>query len=302
MVKSVVIFGYVFLSTLVYGQSVPFDIIIEPFQIDGLGGIQSYAFGQHNNKWLMVGGRIDGLHRRQPFASFDIAGNNNQIIVVDPIEKKHWSTPINNLPISIQEQLSSTNMQFYQEGDYLYCIGGYGFSPSINNHTTYPYLTAIKVSDVIDAVISKKSFSSYFRQITDPIFQVTGGKLKKINNDFYLLGGQKFIGRYNPMGPNNGTGFIQEYTNAITKFAIMDNGEKISIKYINTYIDSTNLHRRDYNAKAQILPSGAEGITMFSGVFQPNVYLPFLNSVTVDSSSYAVYKQFQQYYNHYHSA
>jgi hypothetical protein len=62
------------------------------------------------------------------------------------------------------------------------------------------------------------------------------------------------------------------------------------------------LHRRDYNAEAQILPDGEEGISMFSGVFQPTVDLPFLNSVTVDNSGYTVDNTFQQYYNHYHCA
>jgi hypothetical protein len=41
---------------------------------------------------------------------------------------------------------------------------------------------------------------------------------------------------------------------------------------------------------------------MFSGVFQPTVDLPFLNSVTIDSSNYSVNNTFQQYYNHYHCA
>jgi hypothetical protein len=62
------------------------------------------------------------------------------------------------------------------------------------------------------------------------------------------------------------------------------------------------LHRRDYNAEPQILPNGEEGITMFSGVFQQTVDLPFLNSVTVDHNGYTVNNDFQQYYNHYHCA
>ena len=300
--KLTTILGLILLNLTVFGQSVPFNVVIEPLNIAELGGLQSYAIGQHNNKWLIVGGRLDGLHRRQPFASFDIAGHNNQLIVIDPILQQKWTAPLSSLPVAIQEQMSSTNMQFYQQGDYLYCTGGYGYSTTAADHTTFPYLTAIKVSDVINAVINNTSFVSYFRQITDPKLQVTGGRLKKINNDFYLLGGQKFIGRYNPMGPNNGPGFIQEYTNAIRKFTITDNGSAISINHLPSYLDSVNLHRRDYNAEAQILPNGEEGITMFSGVFQQTVDLPFLNSVTIDSANYAVNNTFQQYYNHYHCA
>lgn len=35
-------------------QSTPFNIYIEPMNITGLGGLQAYAFGQHNGKWLIV--------------------------------------------------------------------------------------------------------------------------------------------------------------------------------------------------------------------------------------------------------
>ena len=298
--KSLSIAAVLLVSSFSYSQTAPFEISIEPITISGLGGVQSFAWGQHNDKWLIVGGRLDGLHRRQPFAAFDIAGHNNQLIVVDPVTEQKWSAPLTSLPTSIQEQLSSTNMEFHQEGDYLYCIGGYGYSATAADHTTYSNLTAIKVSDVINAVINNTNFTAYFRQITDAQFQVTGGSLKKIDSTFYLMGGQKFIGRYNPMGPTHGPGFIQEYTNSIRKFNLSDNGTTITITHLNSFVDPANLHRRDYNAESQILPNGEEGITMFSGVFQQTVDLPFLNSVTIDSGSYAVNNTFQQYYNHYH--
>ena len=284
----------------VQSQNTPFSVTIEPLNISNLGGIQSYAVGQSNGKWLIVGGRLDGLHRRQPWAAFDVAGNNNQLIVVDPVNQQTWSTSLSSLPTPIQEQLSSTNMEFYQEGDYLYFLGGYGFSATANDHITYPNLTAIKVPDVINGIINQTSITSYFRQITDTLFEVTGGRLKKINNNYHLLGGQKFIGRYNPNGPNNGSGFIQEYTNSIRIFTINDDGTNITINHIQQHIDTVNLHRRDYNAGQQIMPNEEEGITMFSGVFQQNADLPFLNCVNVDSSGYVVNNSFQQYYNHYH--
>jgi len=288
------------ISNYTYTQTAPFEISIEPLTISGLGGLQSFAFGQYEGKWLLVGGRLDGLHRRQPWATFDIAGHNNQLIVVDPVSQEKWSAPLTSLPISIQEQLSSTNMEFFQEDDYLYFVGGYGFSATADDHTTYPNLTAIYLPDAINAVINNTDLSPHFRQITDPQFQVTGGHLKKIDDTYYLLGGQKFIGRYNPMGPNFGPGFIQEYTNAIRKFNMSDDGATITITHLEPHYDTVNLHRRDYNAESQILPNGNQGITMFSGVFQYAADLPFLNSVSVDADGYEVNNTFQQYYNHYH--
>lgn len=289
-----------FVLNNVQGQNAPFEIKLEPISISNLGGIQSYAFGQSDDKWLIVGGRLDGLHQRQPFAAFDLAGHNNQLIVVDPISLQKWSIPLTQLSPEIQEHLSATNMQFYQENDYLYCLGGYGYSAIFGDHTTFDKLTAIHIPGIINAIINNNSITAHIRQITDTKFQVTGGRLKKIDSTFYLLGGQKFIGRYNPMGPDHGPGFIQEYTDAIRKFNLNDDGVSIVITHVDEYIDNNDLHRRDYNAEQQILINGNEGITMFSGVFQPTVNLPFLNAVTVDDNSYQVENNFQQYYNHYH--
>jgi hypothetical protein len=267
--------------------------------ISGLGGLQAYAFGQHNGKWLVFGGRLDGLHQRQPFASFDVAGNNNQLIVSDPVTQQKWTAPLTSLSVALQEQLSSTNMEFHQDGIYLYAIGGYGYNYASASKKTFDNLTAIDVPGVINAIIGKTSFTSFFRLISDAQFAVTSGHLKKINNTFYLIGGNKFDGNYNPMGHAT---YTQVYTDAIRKFNIADNGKTLVVTHLPTITDAINLHRRDYNAVPQILPNGEEGITAFSGVFQPTANLPFLNCVNIDSNTYTVNNTFQQYYNHYHCA
>lgn len=299
------LFVLLFLScnfNVVIAQNRQVEVQLEPIEIDGLGGTQSYAFGQFDGKWLIIGGRLDGLHRRQPFASFDVAGHNTDLIVVDPVAKKQWRKSNLSLPVSVREQLSSTNMEFYQENDQLYVIGGYGYSPTINDYNTYPNLCVINVANVIDAIINNKELSPFFRQIKDNKFAVTGGYLHKIYDTYYLVGGQKFIGRYNPMGPTQGPGFIQEYTNAIRKFEIKDDGNEITIKHKDALINEEQLHRRDYNVAPQIFPNGRFGLTAFSGVFQKDVDLPFLNCVNIDSSGYTVQPDFNQYYNHYHCA
>lgn len=280
-------------------QNDPFQIKIESFSIQDLPGIQSFAFGSYQGKWIIFGGRLDGLHRRQPFASFDIPGHNTRIWVVDPISRQKWSTPLNSLSQALQDQLSSTNMEFLQEGNYLYVVGGYGYSNITASRVTYDRLTAIDVPGLMGNIISGGSISPYFRQVSHPDFAVTGGHLKKIYNTWYLVGGQKFTGNYNPMG--NPT-YTQEYTNAIRKFKLDDDGIALNISHLPSIIDANHLHRRDYNVTPQILPDGKEGLTAFSGVFQPNFDLPFLNSVTIDSSGYGVNQGFSQYFNHYHCA
>jgi hypothetical protein len=286
-------------SMSIFGQNAPFTFKLEPISIEGLFGVQSFAFGQANGKWLIIGGRLDGLHKRQPFASFDVAGHNNQLIVIDPITKQKWTTPLTSLSVGIQEQLSSTNMEFYQQDSILYFIGGYGYSNTAFDHVTYSNLAAINVPMVINAVINGSAFNTYIKQITDSKFAVTGGRLEKIYNTFYLVGGQKFDGRYNPM--NNPT-FTQAYTSQIRKFTINNTGNSITVNHFPAITDTANLHRRDYNVLPQIMPNGQEGLTAFSGVFQTKADIPYLNCVNIDSSGYTVNNAFSQYYNHYHCA
>lgn len=284
-------------------QSDNFSVRLEPLNISNLGGLQSYAYAQYGGKWLIVGGRLDGLHRRQPFASFDEAGHNNQMFVIDPVAGQVWSAPLSVLAVDLREQLSATNMEFHQEGDYLYIVGGYGYSASVGLHRTYPFLTAIDVPAVVDAIESGLGLNTYqFRQVSDTMFAVTGGHLKKLYDNYYLVGGQRFDGAYNPMGPDHGPGFVQVYTNAIRRFALNDDGTNITINHLSPIIDAAQLHRRDYNVVSQIMPDGSYGITAFSGVFQHLVDLPFLNCVNIDTTGYVVNNDFSQYYNHYHCA
>jgi hypothetical protein len=284
----------------IYSQNFDYTVYLESLEVKNFSGLQSYAFGQHDGKWLILGGRLDGLHRRQPWAAFTVDGNNNQIFVIDPKENKTWTASLSTLPTAMAEQLSSTNMEFYQKGDHLLCAGGYGYSATQGDHVTYAYLTIIDVPKVIDAVINNKPFSSFFEQIQDSEFQVCGGKLKTIRDTFYLLGGQNFMGRYNPMGPDHGPGFFQEYTNEIRRFILSENAGSWTVKHLSAYRDTAELHRRDYNAEAQIMPSGEQGVTMYSGVFKEGIDLPYLSAVNVTASGYEVQENFRQYYNHYH--
>ncbi len=285
-----------------HAQKAPFLVILKQDSIPGLPGIQAYAFGRHDGKWLIIGGRTDGLHRRQPFASFDDEGKNKELMVVDPVAGRSWRAPLTSLPVSLQEQLSSTNMEFHQEGKTLYLVGGYGYSATFDDHKTFPGLIAVDLPNVMSAIVNGRPFEKFFRLTEDPEFAVTGGHLDKINDIWYLVGGQQFDGRYNPHGPDHGPGFFQQYTNAIRRFVMHDDGLTIRINHLVPIIDSINLHRRDLNAVPQIFPDGREGLTAFSGVFQYTADVPYLNCVNIDSSGSHVDNDFNQYYNHYHCA
>ncbi|WP_448529380.1 hypothetical protein [Raineya sp.] len=277
----------------------PYEIVLNPVSVPNLPNLHSYAYAQHQGKWLIIGGRKDGLHPRQPFNSFPASQNNTNIYVVDVSNRQVWSASVDVLPTNLKEQLQSTNMNFYQDTDTLYIIGGYGFSASQNKHITYPYLTSVQVSSLINAITNGANITPYFKQIQNDIFAVTGGHLKKLKNYFYLVGGHRFDGRYNPMG--NPT-FTQTYTNQIRKFTINNSGSQLSFGNYSEIYDEVHLHRRDYNLLPQIFPNGEQGFTISSGVFQINADLPFLYPVDIKESGYTPITDFNQYLSHYHSA
>jgi hypothetical protein len=279
-----------------------YTLTLEPFTVKGFNGLHSFAVAQNEGKWLLIGGRTDGLHGRRPFEAFLEKDNNTNIIVIDPETKESWSSDVTDLPSALREQLQSTNMQFIQQGKTLYLIGGYGYSRTERDHITHNKLTAVKVDELISAIRKGDPIAAYFRQISNDTFALTGGQIGKIGDTFYLVGGQKFDGRYNPMGPDHGPGFSQEYSNQIRKFRITDDGKKLSVDNLAAITDNANLHRRDFNMIPQMFPNKVPGFTVFSGVFQVGDNIPYTNTVDVYAGKHIVNKEFTQYLNHYHSA
>ena len=277
-------------------------VVLQEVTIPNMPGIQSFAWGQHEGEWLLIGGRTDGLHRRQPFAAFFAADNNTTAYVVNPTTAEVWSASLSSLPTAVFEQLQCTNMEFEMRGNTLYIIGGYGFSPTANDHITHSKLTAVDMPGAIAAIKTGGDLTPHFRQIDDVRMAVTGGYLGLLNDEFYLVGGQRFIGRYNPQGPDFGPGFIQEYTNAIRRFRISDDGASMSITDFAETVDTVNLHRRDYNLVPQICPGGSQGFTAFTGVFQYVDDIPWLNTVDIGPEGYTVVPGFEQLLNQYHTA
>lgn len=293
-----------FLPTLCFPQTTfNWEVEVSPVEFEGLPALQSFVFGIHNGDWIVLGGRTDGLHKRQPWATFQPDGKNRNIYLINPETKEVKTRSLTGFPTDLLEQLESTNMQFKQVGDALVINGGYGYSPTQDEHITYPSLLVLDLPGLHSAMIMEEAdLSKYFYQITDSRMQVTGGYLEFMNGYFYLIGGQNFLGRYNPMGPDHGPGFVQEYTNEIRKFRISEVGDELEIADYTVWQDSAELHRRDYNLVPQIFPNGQNGFTVFSGVFHYEIDLPWLNTVDVFESGYQPNESFMQYLNQYHTA
>ena len=291
----------IFFSSQIFAQTgnFPFEILLKADSISGFNGLHSFAWGQHNGKVLLVGGRQDGIHARQPFNAFPASQNNQQLQVLDLATKQSWSRSLAELSVPLQEQLQSTNMNFYQDGNTLILTGGYAYSNSANDHITFPYLTCIDLSGLIQAIIDNQALAPFFKQIQDERFAVTGGNLGKMGTQYYLVGGHRFDGRYNPM--NNPT-FVQTYVDGLKKFELTPTGQPLAVLNYQMITDQVNLHRRDYNLLPHIYPDGSLGYLLSSGVFQINADLPFLYPVEIKTSGHTAVNGFSQYLSNYHSS
>lgn len=288
------------LGAISFAQNLPFSLEVREVNQVNVPALQAYAYAQQGDYWLLMTGRTSGLHAFQPPFAFPVSGANDKIYIMDVADDSLWTIPLTSLPISLQEQLSATNVQFYQDSDRLYLCGGYGYSPTANDYITFPYLTAVDVPGLVTAIQSGESMlAPYFRQISDNRLAVTGGQLEKLDSTYYLVFGQNFEGRYNP---HNGPSFVQTYTNAIRTFRIADDGQQLSITNFQETTDPVNYHRRDYNLQPQFFEGGVEGMTAFTGVFRHNEDLPFLNSVHITAQGASLDNKFHQRLNQYHSA
>ncbi|MBK6835837.1 MAG: hypothetical protein IPG89_16810 [Bacteroidetes bacterium] len=84
------------ISLIAKSQTIPFnyEVKLKPLTITNLPGLHSFATAQSNGKWLVIGGRKDGLHARQPFNAFPAASNNTSIYVIDPATLQFWSATL----------------------------------------------------------------------------------------------------------------------------------------------------------------------------------------------------------------
>lgn len=289
-----------------FGQEVPFTVSLNEISDEmDAPGLQSYIAATWQDKVLFIGGRNDGLHRRQPFASFLQEGNNTYAFVVNRSSGELVSSSLEGLEQALYEQLQSTNQQFVSYQNHLIATGGYGYSPTELDHTTFPGLIIIDVEGLVTAVESGTEgalLEEHFQRIEDEGFAVTGGYLGEKEGVFFLAGGQFFEGRYNPMGPDHGPGFDQVYTESIRRFTLTETDGTWTAEWLETWEGGEDLHRRDYNMVPQVFPDGSEGFTMFSGVFQIDQDIPWLNTVDVTESGYDVVDGFDQMLNQYHTA
>lgn len=309
MPKTVFTFLFcVLISSNIFSQqsAAPFTVEIEEFSRINAPTLQSFAYAQMDGKWLMIGGRTNGLHNFPSppnGTAFPTQFSNKTIYVYDPVNDNIWSRSIYlDLPFSMTEQLRSTNMQVYQDGNTLFLIGGYGKDTSlstseIDSFVTFPKLTAINVSGLMNAVINNTSILPFIASIVDTNMAVTGGELKRIGDTYYLVVGHKFTGQYGFTTGGFQTG-LQKYTDQVRKFNINYDGTNLSISNFEAITNPDILHRRDLNVVNVLNASKEPELRIYGGVFTAN-NLTWNNPVNISPTSITQDNNFSQRFSHY---
>lgn len=151
-----------------------FTVELKSVDADDLPALQSFSLAKGSDgKWLIVGGRTNGLHpfvqssnngTTPPPNAFPIANANRRIWVIDPAARRAWSATLDGLPTQIADALSATNAQSRQEGNVLYIIGGYGWDSQKQQMTTFGLLNAIQVDETIKAVMNNSTLVNLIQQ------------------------------------------------------------------------------------------------------------------------------------------
>ncbi|MEO8086034.1 MAG: T9SS type A sorting domain-containing protein [Bacteroidota bacterium] len=278
----------------------PFSVSVVQSPITTVPAIHSCAYAAWNGKWIFIGGRRDGLHNFQAGMGFSKYTRNDSVYVVDPVTNTQWVSGLTSLPDYVREAISSSNAEFFQADSMLYLVGGYGRCDSMLANITFPTLSAINLSTLVDEVVNGYAVAPAIRQLRDSNIIVTGGHLQKIDSTYYLIFGHRFDGMYSKI--SGSTLFTQTYSNSIRKFNINDDGTSLAITNYTAVTDTDNFHRRDLNVAEQIFPNGDFGYTAFGGVFQKTATLPFLTPIDITATNIQHQSGFNQNLNQYETA
>ena len=237
--------------------------------------LHSFAAGEVGGKWVIIGGRTNGLHGFENIGvlNFPEASANREVWVIDPVSKQTWNRSIEGVgggfTSSEVASLSTTNNQFEQVGDTLYMTGGYGVSTvgSLFDLKTFDVLSAVDLPGLADWVMTGTGTAKdHVRQINDPMFTVTGGAMYELGGQMQLVFGQDFDGVYTPSSNGN-------YTNQVRRFTIVDDGVNLDVASATATTPLAEYRRRDLNVFPVVGPDGVggveESIVALSGVFTP---------------------------------
>jgi hypothetical protein len=276
------------LSPVVIGGTLPFATQIQSSSWSGdtLPTLQSFARAEFNGQWLLIGGLTSGMHSLAD--GFLPEYQNTSVYVIDPNTQHVWSrslaSPSSGLTQDQIDSLSSTNAQFTQQGSHAYIVGGFGQSTTTGEYQTYSTLTSIDLPGLIGWTKGGAGVAADdIRQISDPLFQVTGGEMVSTSNGkMHLIFGQNYPSSYEPR--QQGT-----YTEQVRTFTIADTPASLSVSNIIYHTPQDDFHRRDLNVVPIIQNQGGQlvqKVQALAGVFTPS-FGTWTVPVTIDADGNA---------------
>lgn len=265
-------------QTLGNAADLPFSLTLEEVTQDELPGLHSFALGREGDWWVVVGGRVGGLHGFFPVTGFPEDEANVYVRLLNPETGDERKFAVDDLAVPFRDALKSTNPQYAQDGATLYVTGGYGKDNAQGMFVTFPTLTAIDLSVLVAKMLAGANPSSAFKQVEVPSVRVCGGEMEKMGDWFFLVGGHDFSGLYSQ---NGSATFTQAYTSEIRRFKIQNSGNALTISDFSAQHDEANLHRRDFSLAPVVRPDGLEGLALYGGVFRVGADLPFYNPVYI---------------------
>ena len=290
---------------------------LKPSQkLKNLPALQSFVFGQSGNYWLLIGGRTNGFHGFANDQDFPFKKANKFVYVYNTATNKLDSLSTALLPSVLREQYTSSNMQHFQVGNYLYISGGYGeYHAKLpdSTYTTYSTLSRVNVAQIINAVLTKNliKFRTSVVYAKDKLTASTGGEMFKLpDGKFYLVLGHRFYGTYSADSAGGKT--RQIYLDSVHVFKLTETPSSIAItpgsrQYISDNLPDkvTQFRRRDLLVVPAIQKGGKGiGLTVYGGVFTVTG-LPFRNPIYLRSGttpSYQLDKTYTQTSNIYATA
>lgn len=289
-------------------DTVPFSVSLRPASIQGMPALQGFAVAQWQGNWIFVTGRRAGLHTISQATqnAFPPQQANDSIYVVNPGAGTVHSASVRALSPRLADALTVTNAGSYQDGDWLYLVGGYGPQTGTDSILTMPYATGLYLPLLVPEVrLTRNPRLLPAAQASDPRYKVAGGQLLKMNGRFYLAMGQLFDGEYSG-DPGAFSQFLQVYTERITILSItpptlsaqsLADTFHLQVQVVDTLRQDpndpgTSFHRRDLNVVGAFTPGGGRRIAVYGGVFVPGrneayrypLYVSEDDVVTVDST------------------
>ena len=253
--------------------------------------LQSFVLAESSdaNQWLIIGGRTNGMHNfggdNYEEKSFPIRNFNDTIWVYDYAQDKRYSYPVDRIKAPGSLLFKATNLQSFQDKNYLYLTGGYGENDSIpyenlfERYETYADIARIDVEGLISSIVHKASDEEVNQNIIygyDEAARATGGELYKLDDYFYLAGGHVYKGMFSIKKDNTITPTSQEYLNSIHRFQLSESDNRLELtnytKISDGFADdSTQFRRRDLPVTPSVYldthDKWEEGLAMYAGVF-----------------------------------